>query len=48
MDDGSCGVDFEIVPVDSDRTCTESSDVKLSPGCIKVCVLFYTLFVPST
>ena len=38
MDDSSCVMKFiEIVPVDNNRNCSESADVKLSPCHVKVC-----------
>jgi len=40
MDDDSCKLEFiEIVPVDNDRNCPESPDVKVSPCRVKVCML---------
>jgi len=48
MDDDLCVFKYiEIVPVDDSRNCYESSDVKLSPCCIKVCMLFDNLLVHS-
>jgi len=39
MDDDSCMLDFiEIVPVDKYRNCSASSDIKVGPCCVKVCV----------
>ena len=41
MDDNSCVVEYiEIVPVDNYENSSESSDVNLSPGHVKVCVYF--------
>ena len=41
MDDDACVMKLiEIVPIDDYRNFSGSSDVKLSPCCIKVCVLF--------
>jgi len=46
MDDDSRVPDFiEIVPLDNDRNCSESSDVKLSPCCIKVCVCIFVVYM---
>jgi len=48
MGDDSCVLNFiEIVPVDDSRSCPESSDVKLSPCHIKVCIQVNPLFVHS-
>jgi len=41
MDDDSCVMKLiEIVPVNDNRNCSESADVKLSPCHIKVCIQF--------
>ena len=40
MDDDSCLMEFmKIIPLDSERNCSESAEVKLSPCHAKVCVL---------
>ena len=41
MDDDSCVMKLiEIVPVDNNRNCSESADIKLSPCHIKVSALY--------
>jgi len=45
MDDDSCVMKLiEIVPVDNNRNCSESADVKLSPCHIKVRT-YYILYL---
>jgi len=36
---------IEIVPVDNNRNCFESADVKLNPCHIKVCTLFVATYI---
>ena len=44
MDVDSCVPDFiEIVPLDNDSNCSESSTVKAGPRIVKVCMHFWPI-----
>jgi len=47
MDDDSCVIKLiEIVPVDNNRNCSESADVKVSPCHVKLCTQYILYYSP--